>query len=626
MYSAKPHIVNAVIGNRKMLAVMSYNGKMERLWWPRMDEFQQLDEWSFALTLEGHSNILWLHDEGEWDYSQNYLDDMPIVRTQGKHKVLPICWEFTDFILPNLDCLIRKIRIKNMSSNPIRIKLWQYTNFYIDERIRYNTTEYLKDIDTIFHYRANTTIGICSSLKTSAFQCGNNAKEQILYLSLECDRQEMTSDGALMWELGYLNGHDYIENVIYLVADTSIDTVTQSIDYVKNHSIDELEMKTFKYWNNIYQRSRDLPLSDEKLKTLYLRSIMVFHLLSHVDLGGILAAPEVDEDFQYCGGYGFCWGRDAAYITNAIDIAGYPDLVEKFYKWAAVAQNADGSWSQRHYLDGTLAPNWGLQIDETGSILWGIWEHYKITGDKSFLSNMWPTVEKGANYLTKSIDEVTGLPLESYDLWEERVGKHTYSSAAVYGGLMGASKVAKKLGFTDQELQWEEEACGIKESIERWCWDGDENRFLRGIRLNTRDGKLYKDYIVDVSLIGLVYPFEVIDPYDERAISTAQTIYDRLMSPKIGGIKRYEDDIYRGGNPWILTTLWLSYYYILIDDMDRAQSLFDWAVAHVTEMDLFPEQIHRNTGEPAWVVPLTWSHAMFILVLDKLLDSGILYK
>ena len=239
---------------------------------------------------------------------------------------------------------------------------------------------------------------------------------------------------------------------------------------------------------------------------------------------------------------------------------------------------------------------------------------------------MWPTVEKGANYLTKSIDEVTGLPLESYDLWEERVGKHTYSSAAVYGGLMGASKVAKKLGFTDQELQWEEEACGIKESIERWCWDGDENRFLRGIRLNTRDGKLYKDYIVDVSLIGLVYPFEVIDPYDERAISTAQTIYDRLMSPKIGGIKRYEDDIYRGGNPWILTTLWLSYYYILIDDMDRAQSLFDWAVAHVTEMDLFPEQIHRNTGEPAWVVPLTWSHAMFILVLDKLLDSGILYK
>ena len=46
MYSAKPHIVNAVIGNRKMLAVMSYNGKMERLWWPRMDEFQQLDEWS----------------------------------------------------------------------------------------------------------------------------------------------------------------------------------------------------------------------------------------------------------------------------------------------------------------------------------------------------------------------------------------------------------------------------------------------------------------------------------------------------------------------------------------------------------------------------------------------------
>lgn len=607
-----------------MLASMTNNGQIQRLWWPRMDVFQQLEEWNFAITLEGHNNILWFNDAYEWDYTQSYLDDVPIVLTQGKHKVLPISWEVIDFILPDRDCLIRRLKINNESLEPMKVKLWQYSNFHIDEKTRYNTVEYAKEVDAILHYRSNTVIGICSSCSITEFQCGGSVKDNIKKQCLNGNTQEMESEGALMWDLGYIAGGDYVSNDIYLLAETSIDKMYMAIEHIRKENTEKLQDETYNHWQEIYKDSTQFNIGDKKLKTLYLRSIMVFHLLSHRELGGILAAPEADEDFRHCGGYGFCWGRDAAYITCAIDTAGYPELVERFYKWAVIAQNADGSWSQRHYIDGSIAPNWGLQIDETGSILWGAWEHYKVTEDRAFLSHMWPSIEKGAQFLISYIDEITGLPLESYDLWEERVGQHTYSAAAVYGGLTGASKTAKELGFDDLAKKWQTNASNIKRSIEKWCWDSDRNCFLRGIRSDQEQEKNYKDTVVDISLIGLVYPFEVIDPYDERAISTVQTIYERLLSPKIGGIKRYEDDIYRGGNPWILTTFWLAYYYTLIDEFDRAKELFNWGIEHVTDMVLFPEQIHRNTGKPDWIVPLTWSHAMYILVLEILLEREVI--
>jgi GH15 family glucan-1,4-alpha-glucosidase len=39
----------------------------------------------------------------------------------------------------------------------------------------------------------------------------------------------------------------------------------------------------------------------------------------------------------------------------------------------------------------------------------------------------------------------------------------------------------------------------------------------------------------------------------------------------------------------------------------------------VDELQLFAEQVHKDSGEPVSASPLAWSHAMFILAL---LDYG----
>ncbi len=41
-------------------------------------------------------------------------------------------------------------------------------------------------------------------------------------------------------------------------------------------------------------------------------------------------------------------------------------------------QSKNGMWEQRFFTDGRLAPCWGYQIDETASVVYGVYEHYKI--------------------------------------------------------------------------------------------------------------------------------------------------------------------------------------------------------------------------------------------------------
>jgi GH15 family glucan-1,4-alpha-glucosidase len=93
--------------------------------------------------------------------------------------------------------------------------------------------------------------------------------------------------------------------------------------------------------------------------------------------------------------------------------------------------------------------------------------------------------------------------------------------------------------------------------------------------------------------------------------ATVAAIERALVLPD-GGVLRYEGDVYAGGNPWILTTLWLGLWYRRVGDEAGYRRCLDYAVARQSETGLLPEQVTRD-GEPAWVLPLTWSHAMLVL-------------
>jgi glucoamylase len=185
----------------------------------------------------------------------------------------------------------------------------------------------------------------------------------------------------------------------------------------------------------------------------------------------------------------------------------------------------------------------------------------------------------------------------------------------------------------------------LKKAIECRLWKKEWGRFIRSIRTklnpwgdeysqdrvvmrtdpkgNMRDFTL-EDGTLDVSLLGLCIPFEVFDAGDERMERTVEIVEKALDAPVTGGIMRYENDGYIGGNPWVIATLWVALYHIRKENYQQALKYFEWAVKSKTGMGLLPEQVSKDSGKPAWVTPLTWSHAMFVLVLTELIDKGVL--
>jgi glucoamylase len=669
----KTYFNDAITGNSSMLCCITSRGEIVRLFWPHIDYSQHVDRLLCGLYIKEQGNrVDWFGGE-HWACRQGYVPSTNILETVYEDKNKAILVRQTDFALVEKDIMIRHYDVKNMGGQIMDPGIMVYSSAISSAQdMRGSMFDF--DHDAVIHYSHDCYLSLSGSVDADGFQIGENSLEAAENVSLYgSDCIGMSSKAAAAWNMGSIKPGGNREFTLYICASETLKGVKKLIEETKKENYGRLYDSTCAYWNDFINKStkikdmnriglpEDGSVTKEDIEKLYNRSLLVFKLMSDKNTGGVLASAEIDEGFTRCGRYAYCWGRDAAFITGALDICGLTKEVESFCRWAARVQDVNGSWYQRYHMDGNLGPSWGLQVDETGTLIWGMLQHYKVTGDKGFLCEMWDCIRKGVDFLVGFIDKYTGLPMASFDLWEERYGEHAYSIAAVYAGIGAGIETACITGRDGCNIeQWKEALKKIQVAVDRNFWKEDLNRFIRSVRVKLnpwgeensqerivikvnpkgyeRDVTLYDDTI-DISLLGLCVPFEMYGAFDEKIIKTVRAIENSLSihtgeveeaakagnegtAPEIDrGIMRYENDGYIGGNPWIIATLWLALYYLKTGEKKKAEGLFLWTVRSRTELDLLPEQVDRNTGKPAWVIPLTWSHAMFVLVLFKLLEQ-----
>lgn len=638
----KSYFNHAIIGNSKMLGCISNTGELIRLLWPHISYSQHIDSFYIGINDKNSDrNTSWFHDAG-WVHEQKYIDSTNILTTTSVNRDLEYTVLQTDFTLIDKDVLIRQYTITNISQEIKKPDLLLYSSMITNSNnIRSSLFNF--NADTLVQYKHNNYFAISSDLEINGFQLNNSYDCTLKGELYGLDDASMSNSAALQWHLGEIGPGEKKEINIYLYAGCKLNEVLEGIKSIKKSSFNDLLESTAEYWKRYIADAKKIEVKNKEVLDLYKRTILTFALMSEKEGGGILAAPEIDEEFTRCGRYGYCWGRDAAFIVSALNKCEMFTLSEKFFEWTFKVRAEDNSWYQRYYTDGNLAPTWGIQIDEIGSIIWGIWEHYNARKNIDFLKKAWKYVEGACKFLIEFIDKDTGLPKHSYDIWEERRGEHAYSSAAVYAGFVSAVKIAETLNADNYKAQWLEQAETLKKAIEKNFWDGNMNRFLRSIQIMKKPWEIgaqeevkevavnkkgYKSNVVlrddtiDSSLIGLSVPFDVFPVEHEYIVRTIESIESDLTVCGVGGIKRYGSDNYIGGNPWIISTLWLALYHIKAGQIEKAKGYFNWAVKHRTNLDFLPEQVDKNTGETAWVIPLTWSHAMFVRVLFELLERG----
>jgi len=399
------------------------------------------------------------------------------------------------------------------------------------------------------------------------------------------------------------------------------------------------------------------------------RSLLTIFMLCNHD-GGIIASPSLYPDYRYV------WNRDASYMSVALDLCGLSPMSEKYFDWCKKTQNSDGSWIQNYYIDGKPRLT-AMQNDQVGTTIWAALVHYRITHNKLFLKRHWNMIKKAANYLAKTVEP----PSPCYDLWEEKYGVFSYTIGATYGGLKSACNIMNilekeceyKMTNDDKKCfkQWSSAIESLKNNVNKFYLK-EENRFAKSITP--------LDKTIDTSILGLSFPYDLVPADDPRMIATALQI-ENAFNYKIGGIGRYPEDVYFGGNPWIITTLWLYMYYKRLikllskdinqrfsrpgfveyigdceklqssrkdernDDVnvnvdDVVQSLNNIQSVNMTKKDLIkhchkkcdelfnwalkhqynglsPEQIHKDLGAPISAIPLGWSHAAIIMAIHS---------
>jgi GH15 family glucan-1,4-alpha-glucosidase len=313
------------------------------------------------------------------------------------------------------------------------------------------------------------------------------------------------------------------------------------------------------------------------------------------------------------------------------------NISKHFFKFCNDVIEPDGYLMHKYRSDRSLGSSWHpfvrdgqpslpIQEDETALVLVALWEYYEKTKDIEFIEMHYNTViRRMAIFLTDFIDAETGLPLPSYDLWEEKHGTSTFTSATVYAGLVAGSKFAKLFEKENDEQLFIEKAEKVKQAILTYLYDENLGMFVKHI--NKKNGEYTYDKTIDMSSIYAIFNYGVLPLNDERVTKSIATIEEKLrINTGIDGVPRYEHDRYYmqvdgTPNPWYITTLWLAQYYARTakssEDLIIVENWLSWVVTHSPLSGVLSEQLHPFTGEQLSATPLTWSHAEYVrTVLD----------
>lgn len=607
-------------GNGKVTATFSKTGEMIRFFYPHPDFKQFIDWMRIGVKVNDSLNIS-LYNDINNTYLQRYVENTNILQTEIFNTYFKLRILQTDFAPLNENILVRNYLIKNENNYDLDIRM------LIDSNILSNVNNDIAGLvrnNTLIQYSHDYTVCLFSKQDLQSYQV-NNIQDSIWTGNIwGKDYVGLSNNSGISYEIGVLRPNEEKRFTLYMmVNETNYETLDSDIDRVKKLDSNELYSKTAEYWRKyviFHDKLKVLNSKlDNKIKEIYARTILLYPLLQNSETGGISAGIEIDEYKTKCGRYSYCWPRDAVFICKAQDILGMEEATTKFYmKFCKMTQSENGRWEQRFYTDGHLAPSWGYQIDETAGVIVGLYEHYLKIKNTDFLMKNVTMIHKAVDYLKLYVDDILSKQYKlqkSYDLWEEYEGYSLYALSNIYTAFKCAMKLnGIILPMSGRDNQILDEYClRLKQYILENFFNEDFKSFVRD----------RNDFRMDVSLLAPCVPFGILEPDSREMLNTVQKLEMRLKT-YTGGFLRYENDTYVGGNPWVISTLWMALYYIEANRKDEALECFNFVLKTAGDNGLLAEQIDNVTLKPKWVIGLSWSHAMFVIVLEKLLEKGML--
>ena len=661
-----------VLGNGSLLATFDKTLQMRDLYYPYVgmeDHTAYGDVHRTGVFIEG-KGIRWF-DHPSWKIDVRYRPESLVGDSVLRNDELGIEIEAQDFVHPAKNILIRHFLLRSTDGTEKEVQVFFNHDLHIYGDKQKDTAFYEPFTNSVIHYRQKRyfLIGgetsspvLCITGKpTKEYESVLHSKENVKscgissysvgkaeYKGLEGTWRDaedgnlsntVVDQGSVDSTVGIrcmVGTAEKTQVTMWLCLGKTLDEVVGLQQFVLHEGHERLERNCHNYWKSWVNKScENFGSLPSAVSDLYKRSLFMIRL--HADNhGGIIAAADADIMEFNRDTYTYVWPRDGAFVSMALDEAGHHEVPARFFKFCADCQTEDGYLLHKYNPDGSLGSTWHpwfrdghaqlpVQEDETALVVSAIWKHFEKTQNFEFLQDMYERfVKKAAKFMMEFREAATGLPLASYDPWEEHRGVFSYTTACTVAGLHAAAKIAQMLGHHNHFESFEAAADETKQAMLYHLFDEKEQRFLKKIK--RENGKTTEtDATPDMS-IAAVWKTGALPADDPRIVSTMRALKDALtVRTPVGGIARYKNDVYHGkeppsaevpGNPWFITTLWYAQWLIALakspEDLKEAKTILEWAAAHATPTGMLAEQLHPRTGEPLSVAPLTWSHATFV--------------
>jgi glucoamylase len=627
-----------MLGNGHMLVGLNKNGLVHDFYYP----YVGLDNLTTSRSI--HHNIgLWVNGkfswigDKPWEITTDFEEDALISNIKAVNKELGVELLFKDFVDSQYTAFCRYITLNNLSNEEAEVRLFMHQAFQISRGGRADTALYVPSGNYLLDYK-----GWCSLLIYAQNEAGQPF-DQFAVGNYGIETREGTfrdaEDGILS---GNLVEHGGVDSVVRcssrlgkgestsfsywtVATETQFDAEIVHRVLVQQGLPKRIDV-TRQHWHNWLEVAGDkLDKIDPKYRSLAKKSLLVTK--SHIDRhGGIIAS--CDSSIYNYGKdyYSYVWPRDGALTMLPLIELGYTHEPKRFFEFCADTMHPNGYMMHKYQPDRAIGSTWhpllhrhhpelAIQEDETAVVVYALGKYLQASGDIDFVKSLYSDfVKPCAEFMTGFIDQATGLPHASYDLWEERFATHTYTVAMTIAGLKIAAEMALKFEQVEDAQRWQDTAEGISKNMGKLF--KEDGAFYRKSIWLREDGNLdFNDTLDASSAYGAMF---LEEDADGRLAKTFAAIEKKLLntSPS-GGIPRYERDDYfltdkkYLGNPWIICTLWLAQYYIKKGRTVEAKKLIDWSVEHAEHSGMMAEQVNPEDGRPLSVSPLVWSHSTF---------------
>lgn len=631
---------SAMLSNGSLMVGLNEHGLVHDFYYPYvgLENLTTARSVHHMMGIWVDNQFSWIDNPNEWDIHVEYGPDALVAKCEMVNYMMGIKINTIDFVDSGVDAFIRNITITNLGYQRREIRLFMHQVFEISRGGRADTALYVPDENYIFDYKGRCALLVYGRNQTTSaefdqYAIGNYGIEGKQGTFIDAEDGQLSNSPV---EHGGVDSVIRFSEVLDSKASIDIDywivAASSQTDAERLHNVIKRDgalvrlKRTQAHWSDWFEVGKaSLDKVDPKYLPHVKRSMLVAK--AHMDKrGGILASGDSSIYNYGRDYYSYVWPRDGALTLWPFIRMGYVHEVRGFFQFCADTMHPDGYLMHKYQPDRAVGSTWhplvhgkrkelAIQEDETAIVVCMISEYYGYSKDEDFVDKMYKNfVKPSADFMASFIDEATGLPHASYDLWEERFGTHTYTTSVVYAALMAAGKLAEHFGNEVDAEKWKTAGRLIHRNFAK-LFSAENQSYRKSILLN-QDGTITNDDCVDMASMYGMMVFGEEDINNMALQQTAATCATRLFNcTPSGGAVRYEHDNYflkkqnYLGNPWIVTTLWLAQYHGALGDKTRAFEIVDWCISTANYSGVISEQVDPDTKTPIGVAPLVWSHA-----------------